>query len=485
MKSEDPCAHLDKSTVLIVDDERANRLVLQDLLRCNRIESECVETGEEATAYLNSHSVDLILLDVNTDGMAELSLLRKLREAYSRTELSIVIITARSDSSYVVSALQHGANDYITTPIDSDEVLARVVTQLQMVQAQKALRASEERYSLAAKATNDGLWDWDLRKNEVYYSERWKSMLGIEETATLRSPADWFERIYQADRSRVESEFEDHLNGNSPHIETELRMLHADGTCRWMYCRGLAFRDESGMALRLAGSLSDVSARKVVDALTSLPNRMLFLDRITRSLDYSKRIGKEAFAVLFIDLDNFKLINDSLGHDVGDQLLIAIAERLESSVRSHETVVGRLGGDEFAVLIERIEDRAEAEVVAGRILKRICEPCLFGVNEIFPCASIGISFGKMQESAEEVIREADTAMYEAKSSGKARVSQFDPDMHREVTERLTLQNQLRKAVLSDDQLILHYQPIVNLQSGAIVGFEALMRWQHPENKLVS
>ena len=477
-----PVSH---TQVLIVDDERINRRVLQGLLRSQGISTTEAEDGRQAINHLTENDVDLILLDINMEGMNGFEVLSEIRKQYSPTELSVVMVTADSGSSQVVHALQNGANDYVAKPIDQDEVLARIVTQLQLIDAHKALRASEERYSLAAKATNDGLWDWDIPADTIHFSDRWRSMLGIDESETLSRPSDWFNRIHSADRNRVRDEIDAHLAGQSPHIASELRMLHADGNYRWMHCRGLAFHDENGNAQRLAGSLSDVTARKVVDALTSLPNRMLFLDRLERSLENAQRHDDYDFAVLFIDLDGFKLINDSLGHDVGDQLLITIAQRLELSVRSHETVVGRLGGDEFAILIERINHSRDAQMVAERVLERICEPCLIDGIEIFPCASIGMSFGKSESgSAEELIREADTAMYEAKSQGKSRIIHFNPEMHRELSERLNLQNQLRRAVLQDDQLVLHYLPVINLQDNSIIGFEALIRWQHPEWDLV-
>lgn len=471
--------------VLIVDDEYVNRRVLKGLLRENGVSAAEAECGEQTLSCLESNDFDLILLDINMSGMDGFEVLQRVRALYERTEVSIVMVTADSDTSHIVRALQSGANDYITKPIDPDEVIARIVTQLQMIEAQKALRMSEERYALAAKATNDGLWDWDILADDVYYSTRWRSMLGVDENDPIDSPSAWFDRIHTTDRQRVRSEIDQHLRGDTPHFETELRMLHSDGNYRWMHCRGLAFHNQNGEPRRLAGSLSDVTARKVVDALTSLPNRMLFLDRLQRCLESARRNENHDFAVLFIDLDNFKLVNDSLGHDVGDRLLITIADRLEASVRGYESVIGRLGGDEFAVLLERIEHADDADFVAKRILARISEPCLIEGQEIFPCGSIGISFGTSTAcTAEEVIREADTAMYQAKAQGKARISHFHPSMHHEVTQRLQLQNQLRRAVLSDEQLLLHYQPVVQLGTGRIIGFEALIRWQHPSLELV-
>ncbi len=306
-------------------------------------------------------------------------------------------------------------------------------------QAEMALRISEERYALAARAANDGLWDWDLTSDKMYYSPRWKTMLGFEEQEVPSLPTEWFERVHPEDLERVRSAVAAHLDGTSVHFESEYRMLHKNGSWRWVLCRGLAVRDENSRATRMAGSQSDVTHRKLAeeqlahrafyDPLTNLPNRALFVDRLRQALRRASRRKDYLFAVLFLDVDRFKMVNDSLGHMAGDRLLVMIARRLELSLRPGDTVA-RLGGDEFTVLLDDIRDVSDATRVADRIQKELEMPFNVGGQELFTSASIGIALSATgYEKPEDILRDADTAMYKAKSQGKARHAMFDTGMH--------------------------------------------------------
>ena len=288
--------------------------------------------------------------------MSGLEVLTTLRQEYSATELPIIMVTARHESQDVVEALGLGANDYVTKPVDLPIALARIQTQLSRQQAEAALKESEERYALAARGANDGLWDWDIQADTVYFSARWKRMLGSDESGISSRPEEWFRRVHPEDIDRVMAEIAAHFDNVTPQFENQHRMLHSDGSYRWMLSRGVAVRDSEGKAYRVAGSLTDITEGKVVDPLTGLPNRILLMDRLKCSIERSRRHADYRFAVVFIDLDRFQLINESLGHVIGDRLLVAISERLQSSLRSVDTVarverehtLARLGGDEFS-----------------------------------------------------------------------------------------------------------------------------------------
>ncbi len=355
--------------------------------------------------------------------------------------------------------------------------------------SEEALRESEERYALAVRGTQDGVWDWNIKANRAFFSPRFKEILGFSEDDLGHNPFDWIERVHIEDRPLVEEAFRSHILNPSHNLEIEFRMLHKDGEYRWALCRGLATRNEKGEAYRLAGSISDITERKKVEAqllhdafhdgLTGLPNRALFLDRLEHAIERARRNKGTLFAVIFLDADRFKNINDSLGHLVGDRFLIEMSRRIVESVRPGDSVA-RLGGDEFAILLEDLKDVAEAARVADAIIQSMGRAFDLDGREIFAGASVGIALDDVHYTrGEEILRDADTAMYRAKSAGKGRYEIFDSSMRERAVVTLNLENDLRRA-LDRKEFELYYQPIVQIASHKIVGFEALLRWRHPE-----
>jgi diguanylate cyclase (GGDEF)-like protein/PAS domain S-box-containing protein len=362
------------------------------------------------------------------------------------------------------------------------------------------LRASEDRYALAAAGANDGLWDWDLVNRTIFYSPRWQKMLGFDGNLG-DSPEVWFERLHSLDREAVTAAMSAHLEGRADHFHTEYRIQRADGNYCWMLCRGLAVRDEQGKAIRIAGSQTDITDRKVAeeqlrhaalhDSLTGLANRTVVLDYLNNCIARVQHGPRHFFAVLFLDLDRFKGINDTLGHMVGDELLIAAAGRLrerlqtlQSTGQVSEQLLSRMGGDEFVVVLAGLKDASEAAKVAELILQGFSEPFRLNGHEAFTSASIGIAMSDAHyECAEEILRDADAAMYQAKSAGRARFRLFNQELHAATTARWRMENELYRA-WERQEFCLHYQPIVSLETGEVVELEALIRWQHPERGLV-
>jgi len=356
-----------------------------------------------------------------------------------------------------------------------------------------ALRESEERHALAARAANDGLWDWDLKSDTVYFCARWKSMHGCEEAEIGNSPDEWFFRVHHEDIDRVKAEIDACLKGPSPRYQSEHRMFHKDGTYRWMLVRGLVLREGKENPYRMIGTLSDITDRKLTeeqimhdafhDALTGLPNRTLFMDRLRVSMNQARRRKGYSFAVLFLDLDHFKIVNDTQGHRIGDQLLAAVAGRIRTCQRPGDTVA-RLGGDEFAILLHDVEGGALAIRVAERIQEELKLPFNLQTADIVTTASIGIALSASgYDEPEDVLHDADSAMYLAKTNGRSRHEFFDRGLRVPARALVRAEADLRQAV-ERQEFLIHYQPIVSLASGRITGTEALLRWQHPCRGLV-
>ena len=361
-------------------------------------------------------------------------------------------------------------------------------------QNKEYLSQNEERYSLAMRASNDGLWDWNLKTNKIYYSDRWKEMLGFNDDEISDTPDEWLSRIHQEDHDRVRASIDAYLEGTTSNFEIEYRIRHFSGNYLWMMAKGLAIRTSSGRATRFAGSQTDVSERKsneeqmiydaLHDTLTSIPNRTLLLDRIRQSLVRRKRYPKTSFAIIFIDLDRFRLVNESLGHIHGDELLQLISARLKETIPIGDTVA-RLGGDEFSVLLQDIDSVRDVEVIAKDIQNSFSKPFFLGDKEVFASASMGIAHSDNNyKTPEEILRDSELAMYRAKRGGKSQSIVFQPQFRQSSLSPIDLDTDLRRA-LDRDEMELHYQPIISMRDRTISGFEALLRWSHRSRGVIS
>ena len=371
-------------------------------------------------------------------------------------------------------------------------VAQRTAAELSRDRAERELRAtlreSQERYALAARGSNDGLWDWNMVTGELFVSDRWKEILGC--TDAPKTCEEWLSLIASEDRQRVEGEVHRHMSGETAKFESEYRIRTGD---RWVSCRGAITHDADGRPTRFAGSITDITRRKKSEAqfvfeathdhLTGLPNRSTFHDRLEHAIAINRDDHVYDFAVLFLDLDRFKLVNDSLGHAAGDALLCEVARRVQQSLRPSDTVA-RLGGDEFTILAENIAGGHDAAQIAMRVLAELGLPFRVLGHEMFVTGSIGIALSASSyASADEIVRDADTAMDRAKAKGGGRCEIFDPNMHSQAVLRLQTEMDLRRAI-DRDEFFLAYHPVVSLTTGELHGFEALLRWQHPTRGLV-
>ncbi len=482
--------------ILIVDDSRTNQVLLSGSLDAQGFDLTIAASGPEALQVLEEGRIDLVLLDANMPGLSGYDVLREIRKTHPAGTLPVIIVSASAHRDDVIRALSLGANDFVSWPVDPGILQARVRTQLARKETEDRLGESEQRYALAMWAMRDGLWDWNLSTGAVYYSPRWREMFGTGDVQD-GSPADWFNRVHPDDLLTLKQDIDAHLEGGSAYFECECRTKTGDQYL-WILFRGIAVRDASGKAVRFAGSATDITSGKMPDSLTKLPGRAFFVDRLNRCLSYAKRQPDFAFAVLFIDLDGFKNVNDSLGHVAGDQLLAEMARRLDNSVRFSDAVgrleshranagshtVARFGGDEFTILLPHLRDISDSVQVAERIRAAVRQPYEIDGHELYVDASIGIAGGSIDyASAEDILRDADTALYRAKALGKGRYEIFDAKMRERALSRIATESALRAAV-GNGQLRVYYQPIVRLDTGALAGFEALIRWLHPERGLL-
>lgn len=352
---------------------------------------------------------------------------------------------------------------------------------------QRTLQQAHERFELAIEGSRDAIFDWDLEHGAVYFSPRWAGLLGVPESS-IGDDISWlFGRIAPADVADVRRELYKFAREGDSHLELQFRLAADEGRVLSVLLGAAAKRDQSGAAKRIIGSVSDISSTKRVeeqlkrlvqrDQLTGLASRRRLTARLEHALRRSARTGR-CCGILFMDFDRFKVINDSLGHDIGDELLCSIARRLQSNIRKVDTAA-RFGGDEFVILLEDLPDSGAARVVAEKLLRICAQPHYIRGRTLVSTASIGLVTSDVSsESPAVMLRDADAAMYQAKARGRGMIVEFDRAMHEANLEKLELEVELHRA-LATDQLSLHYQPIVELETGVTVGAEALARWRHP------
>lgn len=360
--------------------------------------------------------------------------------------------------------------------------------------AEIALQESEQRWSFALDGSNQGVWDLNIVTNEIFLSPRCKEMLGYPEEQISTDMNEWVKLIHPDDLPCLVSARMLALDGEVKSFENEHRKLTSEGTWKWIQVKGMVVeRDEQHAPMRVIGTYTDISERKKIeadvlrlahfDSITNLPNRTLFLDRLNQEQKKSHR-NQKSFALMMLDLDRFKEVNDSLGHQKGDLLLKVIGERLLNCVRETDTV-GRIGGDEFIIILTEFNQTSDIDQLVIKILDCVSAPCLLDGDVAYVTASIGITlYPNDTTDSEELLKHADQAMYTAKKNGKNTYAFFTPLMQKTLSQKINVANNLRNALTRNEFLLL-YQPIINLQTYQMHKAEALIRWQHPDEGMIS
>ena len=477
-----------QARILVVEDESIVALDIQDRLKSLGYDVPAtVASGERAVEQAGALRPDLVLMDIRLqgrmDGVEAADLIRQ------RFGIPVIYLTANADHPTVQRAKVTEPFGYVIKPFEERELHTTIEVALYKHQAEQSLKESEERYRLLVELSPEAI----VVQSEdriVYANPAAANLFGATSAETLLGLA--LARFVHPDHRENFLAHERHLRGNQQSDLKAERFVRLDGQVRDVEVVMASVTYGGRPATQIL--TRDITERKRAeeqllhdafhDSLTGLPNRALFIDHLRLAVNHCRRRKGYLFAVLFIDLDRFKVINDSLGHMVGDELLIAIARRLEVCLRDGDTIA-RLGGDEFTILLDGIKDYGDAHRVAERVQEVLEQPFSLAGRELFISASVGIKYScGGDEQPDDLLRDADTAMYSAKALGKAQYQVFDARMHAHALTLLEIESDLRRAV-EREEFWVNYQPIVSLDSGRICGFEALVRWRHPERGLIS
>jgi diguanylate cyclase (GGDEF)-like protein len=497
--------HTNYCSVLVIDDDPIIRHLTRITLEtAGHSVNDCPDGTAALEAFLAT-GPDVILLDVMLPGKDGFSVCAEIRELPEGQNIPIVMMTGLDDIESIHRAYGVGATDFITKPLNWQILAYRVSYIFRSSRAFRDLRTSEARLSKAQQMARMGSWEWNPLLDVVQLSEPCRKILGIASATQVRDIASLIALAHPLGRPYLRKGLDSLMERGRP-LSIDCQTATADEEDKhFIHLEAEEHRDVSGRITLVSGTIQDITSRKLAeekirylayyDSLTGLPNRVLFKEHLRRALTASEQ-HKRQFAILLLDLDRFKGINDSLGHDAGDLLLQQVADRLRLRVRPYDTVsrdseeqraslIARLGGDEFTILLEGITNPEAAARVARRVIEALEAPFELNGNEVFISCSIGISIYPHDGTDLDIlVKNADVAMYCAKDLGSSTFQFYTQEMNSASLQRLILETHLRKA-FEKEEFFLHYQPQVDCVTNRIIGLEALVRWNNPELGLVS
>ena len=482
-----------QDVILIVDDTPTNLAVISETLTDAGFDVAIARSAERALEQIKLELPDLILLDIMMPGMSGFEFCQLLQVDPQFQQVPVIFMTASTDTASKVRGLTIGAVDYITKPFEEQEMVARIRTHLDLKKTRLKLQRSEDRLNCILNTIKEVVWSAYLDPFELLYlNPAAEELYGHSVDSFLGKPQLWLDMIYPDDQALVRDALTHAQPGQS--LDLEYRILGPQSEIRWLHCQAEVRWHAETHRLRVDGVVRDISDRKEAeqklqysarfDSLTKVANRAYFNEYLTQLLQIPSQRCSDHSALLFVDLDRFKSINDSLGHAAGDAVLVHVSNILQKSTREGD-FVARLGGDEFTILLNNLTGPDDASEVSKSILANLREPLLIQDQTLTITASIGIVANISQyNTVSELLHHADLAMYQAKRLGKACHQLFEPEIYEQALAKQTLEHDLKTAI-QRQELELVYQPIQKLDSGKLKGFESLLRWSHPTKGIIS
>ncbi len=492
-------SHAPITTVLIADDDRATRMIISEYLENSGFSVIQAIDGQQAFLLFEEESPDIVLLDIEMPNMDGFGACREIRNLPTGRDTPILMLTGRDDDQAIEKAFNAGATDFSSKPVNGSIIVRRVQYMHRASEILKQIKNREMQLSRAHKIGHLGHWHFDNLSHSITFSEETNRIFG-DTTHRRGMPFSEFLQLIHPEEKQYVSETISTAIKNQASLDLEYRILHNKGEVRFIHHQAEAMFDNNEKIIGLEGIIQDTTERKTAeqeirklayyDSLTQLPNRAFFEEVFQKSLKQAKE-NAEILAILFLDIDDFKRINDTLGHTVGDSLLKSVARRLKAAVRNSDRLsktqgseitidVARLGGDEFIVILPEIKSVENAAIVAKRIFEKLSHPLNLKGHEVFITTSIGISlYPSDGNDVETLLKNADSAMYHAKSSGKNNFQFYSASMNELALERLNLEGKLHKA-MQLGEFECYYQPQMDTKTGKIISAETLLRWHNPE-----
>ncbi|RZU47624.1 response regulator receiver modulated diguanylate cyclase/phosphodiesterase [Fluviicoccus keumensis] len=487
--------------ILIIDDDPITRLLAAEKLTEENFRVFEAANGQQGLSLIQQVKPDLVLLDVIMPDMDGYEVCKEIRRNPLLASLPVIMLTGLEDTASIVRAYDYGATDFVTKPINWTLLVYRIHYILRASRIHDQLAHSESSLANAQRLAHLGSWEWWPEKDTTRRTSEYYRIVGVRRDVLETSMYSVLEHVHEEDRQILRDALLGAAKGTA--YQLQFRIIAGNSGMRVLHEQTQVFYHPDGSIDRIEGITQDitelVAAQQRIrnlayyDSLTGLANRQLFRELLQHELLRARRNNKQC-ALLFIDLDRFKRINDTLGHDKGDMVLQAIASRINTCVRSTDLIaisqgqndmVARLGGDEFTIVLTDISQPEDAAQVAQRLLEVISQPITVGKQEIIVSASIGIAVAPEDGGdVEQLLKNADLAMYAVKDKGRNSYHFFDSTMNETVLNKFALENDLRKAI-EQDQLELYFQPKVNPLTHELVGAEVLLRWKHPERGMIS